>query len=45
MLYINGKKATKKDIEQLTQDLKTGRAIITSVKKTRAGAFSLTVEA
>ena len=45
MLYINGIKATQKDIERLNQDIKTGAARIVEVKRTKRGAVTLIVEA
>ena len=45
MLYINGIKATRKGVERLNQDIKTGAARITEVKRTKSGAVALTVEA
>lgn len=44
MLYINGIKATRKDLERLSQDIKTGAARIIEVKRTKRGAVALTVE-
>ena len=45
MLYINGIKATRKDLERLAQDLKRGTARILEIRRTKAGALALVVEA
>lgn len=45
MIYINGRKASKNDITRLLQDLQKGRATLLNIRKTKAGATALTVEA
>ena len=45
MLYINGIRATRKDLERLAQDIKRGAARITEARRTKRGAVALTVEA
>ena len=42
MLYINGRRASKRDILTLLADLKTGRAKVTQDKRTKKGARSIT---
>jgi hypothetical protein len=41
MIYINGRRASKRDILTLLADLKTGRAKVTSDKRTKKGARSI----
>ena len=45
MLYINGVKASKKDIEQLNNDIKKGNATIKAIKITDKNNIALIVEA
>ena len=44
MLYINGVKANKKDVEQLNNDIKKGKSKIKSIKLTDKNNIALIVE-
>lgn len=44
MFYINGIKATKKDLRRLFLDVKKGVANITTARTTKKGAIALTVK-
>lgn len=43
MIYINGKKATQKDLERLLQDLKNGKNRATA-HTTKNGNFAIVTE-
>ena len=40
-IYINGIRASKKDLERLVEEIRAGRTAAT-VKRTRAGAIAIT---
>jgi hypothetical protein len=44
IVYINGVKATKKDIEKLNADLQKDTAKITSIKTTEKNAIAITTD-
>jgi hypothetical protein len=44
MIYINGIRASEKDLQRLNKDIKNGIAKITAIRKTQKGATALTVE-
>lgn len=43
MIYINGIKASQKDIDRLAKDLKNGTAKLTQIKTTKKGATAIKV--
>ena len=41
MIYINGRRASKRDLLMLLADLRTGRARVTQDKRTKKGARAI----
>jgi hypothetical protein len=44
MIYINGIRASKKDLKRLVEEVRNGRAAIKSIRTTSKGATAITTE-